>query len=76
MGVLKLSTRSTVDGQKQQPRSDAEKGIVRLFIASTSDDKESVEQKVAEIMAQDTGDIGWNDDTQYKSKISIDIVSE
>ena len=41
VGVLKLSTRSTVDGQKQQPRSDAER------------------------MVQDTGDIGWNDDTQY-----------
>lgn len=70
MGVfLKLSTRSTVDGQKQQARSDAEKGIVRLFIASTSDDKESAEKKVADLMVQDTGDIGWNDDTQYKSLI-------
>lgn len=60
-----MSTRSTVDGQKQQARSDAEKGIVRLFIASTSDDKESAEKKVADLMVQDTGDIGWNDDTQY-----------
>ena len=59
---LANSIRSTVDDQKQQARSDAEEGIVRLFIASTSDDKESVEKKVAEIMAQDTGDIGWNDD--------------
>lgn len=64
-----MSTRSTVDGQKQQARSDAEKGIVRLFIASTSDDKESAEKKVADLMVQDTGDIGWNDDTQYKSLI-------
>lgn len=67
--ALANSIRSTVDGQKQQARSDAEKGIVRLFIASTSDNKESVEKKVAELMAQDTGDIGWNDDTQYKSLI-------
>lgn len=67
--ALANSIRSTVDGQKQQARSDAEKGIVRLFIASTSDDEESVEKKVAELMAQDTGDIGWNDDTQYKSLI-------
>ena len=66
---LANSIRSTVDDQKQQARSDAEEGIVRLFIASTSDDKERVEKKVAEIMAQDTGDIGWNDDTQYKSLI-------
>lgn len=67
--ALANSIRSTVDGQKQQARSDAEKGIVRLFIASTSDDKESVEKKVADLMVQDTGDIGWNDDTQYKSLI-------
>ena len=66
---LANSIRSTVDAQKQQARSDAEEGIVRLFIASTSDDKESVEKRVAEIMAQDTGDVGWNDDTQYKSLI-------
>ena len=49
---LANSIRSTVDDQKQQARSDAEEGIVRLFIASTSDDKERVEKKVAEIMAQ------------------------
>lgn len=42
---------------------------MRLFIASTSDDKESIEKKAADFMAQDTGDIGWNDDTQYKSLI-------
>lgn len=67
--ALANSIRSTIDGQKQQARSDVEKGIVRLFIASTSDDKESVEKKAADFMAQDTGDIGWNDDTQYKSLI-------
>lgn len=66
---LANSIRSTVDNQKQQARSDAEEGFVRLFIASTSSDKESVEQKVAEIMMQDTGDIGWNDEAQYKSLI-------
>ena len=66
---LANAIRSTVDDQKQQARSDAEEGIVRLFIASTSDDKESVEKKAAEIMAKDTGDVGWNDDTQYKSLI-------
>lgn len=57
--ALANSIRSTIDGQKQQARSDVEKGIVRLFIASTSDDKESVEKKAADLMAQDTGDIGW-----------------
>ena len=67
--ALANSIRSTIDGQKQQARSDVEKGTVRLFIASTSDDKESIEKKAADFMAQDTGDIGWNDDTQYKSLI-------
>ena len=66
---LANSIRSTVDGQKQQARIDAEEGIVRLFIASTSSDKESVEHKVTEIMRQDTGDVGWSNDTQYKSLI-------
>lgn len=66
---LANSIRSTVDNQKQQARIDAEEGIVRLFIASTSSDKESVEHKVTEIMRQDTGDVGWSNDTQYKSLI-------
>ena len=67
--ALANSIRATVDNQKQQARSDAEEGMVRLFIASTLDDKESVEKKAAKIMAQDTGDFDWNDDTQYKSLI-------
>lgn len=66
---LANSIRSTVDNQKQQARIDAEEGIVRLFIASTSSDKESVEHKVTEIMRQDTGDVSWSNDTQYKSLI-------
>lgn len=66
---LANSIRSTIDNQKQQARSDAEEGVVRLFISSTSDDKTCVEKKVAEIMVQDSRDIGWNDDTQYKSLI-------
>lgn len=34
----------------------ADEGIVRLFITSESKDKEYIEKKVAEMMAQDTGD--------------------
>lgn len=67
--TLANSIRSTVDDKRQQARSDAEEGIVRLFITSESRDKEYIEKEVAERMAQDTGDIGWNDDEQYKSLI-------
>ena len=67
--ALANSIRSTIDNQKQQARSDAEEGTVRLFIASASADKENVEKRAAEIMARDAEDIGWNDDTQYKSLI-------
>lgn len=67
--TLANSIRSSVDDQKQQERSDAEEGIVRLFITSKSNNKEYVEKRVAEMMVQDTGDIGWNDEEDYKSLI-------
>lgn len=67
--ALANSIRSTVDDKKQQARSDADEGIVRLFITSESKDKEHIEKEVAERMAQETGDVGWNDDEQYKSLI-------
>lgn len=67
--TLANSIRSSVDDQKQQARSDAEEGTVRLFIASKSNNKEYVEKRVAEMMVQDTGDIGWNDEEDYKSLI-------
>lgn len=67
--TLANSIRSAVDDQKQQARSDAEEGTVRLFITSKSNNKEHIEKRVAEMMAQDTGDIGWNDEENYKSLI-------
>lgn len=67
--TLANSIRSSVDDQKQQARSNAEEGTVRLFITSKSNNKEYVEKRVAEMMAQDTGDIGWNDEEDYKSLI-------
>lgn len=66
---LANSIRKTVDGQKQQPRSDAETGAVRLFIVNSEADKELIEKKVATLMAKDTDDSGWNKDTGYKSLI-------
>lgn len=67
--TLANSIRNTVDHQKQQPRSDAEEGVVRLFIISKSGDKDLIEKRVAEMMARDTGDTEWNDDENYKSLI-------
>ena len=67
--TLANSIRSSVDDQKQQARSDVEEGTVRLFITSKSNNKEYVEKRVAEMMVQDTGDIGWNDEEDYKSLI-------
>lgn len=67
--TLANSIRSSVDDQKQQARSDAEEGTVRLFITSKSNNKEYVEKRVAEMMVQDTDDIGWNDEEDYKSLI-------
>lgn len=61
--------RSTVDSQKQKARSDAEKGTVRLFITAASSNKESVERQIAEIMAKETSDDNWRDESAYKSLI-------
>lgn len=66
---LANSIRKTVDKQKQKPRSDADKGTVRLFIVNSNADKESIEKKAATAMAKATGDSGWNDETDYKSLI-------
>lgn len=66
---LANSIRNTVDGQKQHPRSDAETGAVRLFIVNANAEQESIEKKVANIMADDTNDIDWNKEDGYKSLI-------
>lgn len=66
---LANTIRQAIDKQQQQARSDAEKGVVRLFIAPADSDKESIERQAAEIMARDADDAGWNDDTKYKSLI-------
>lgn len=66
---LANAIRSTVDEQKQKARSDADIGMVRLFIASSTAEQDSIEEKVAQTMATDTGDDGWKDKTTYKSLI-------
>lgn len=69
--IIKLANaiREKVDEQQQRPRSNAEKGTVRLFLAQSSIDKEKTEAKVAEIMGKETGDTEWNDEAKYKSLI-------
>lgn len=66
---LANSIRKTVDGQKQQPRSDAEVGSVRLFIVNSGANKESIEKEAAAFMAKDTNDSEWDNETGYKSLI-------
>lgn len=67
--ALANKVRSTIDKQQQQPRSDAIMGTVRLFIASSSSDKEKVEQQTAEIMAKAASDNDWLEVSKYKSLI-------
>lgn len=66
---LANTIRHTIDDQQQRPRSDAMDGTVRLFIASSDADKDSIEKQVAGIMAKEAEDVEWNDDTKYKSLI-------
>lgn len=66
---LANSIRSTIDDQRQCPRSDATEGVVRLFIAPSTANKEQIEKKVTEFMAKDTGDEKWTNNTEYKSLI-------
>ncbi|MCP1110258.1 UvrD-helicase domain-containing protein [Ohessyouella blattaphilus] len=66
---LANTVRGTIDGQRQKARSDASKGTVRLFIALPSSDKEEVERRVAKIMAEETGDASWHNESEYKSLI-------
>jgi DNA helicase-2/ATP-dependent DNA helicase PcrA len=48
------------DGEEQQPRSDAEQGIVRLFVVSQAIvDKTAAEAAIAAKMAEITGDPNW-----------------
>lgn len=66
---LANSIRSTVDGQQQQPRSDAEMGTVCLFIADSCSKKDAIEQQAAQIMARKTQDNNWLDNSRLKKLI-------
>lgn len=67
--TLANAIRDTVDDKKQRPRTDANDGTVRLFIANSCANKEEVEKKVASLMSQAANDPGWDVETGYKSLI-------
>lgn len=66
---LANTIRNTTDNQKQRARSDAKSGIVRLFVADISSNKEDVEQSVRKIMAETTEDKKWLLSSEHKSLI-------
>ena len=53
--------RSVSDGARQEPRQDAQEGVVRLFLINDFEgiDKPKVEAKAARIMAEVTSDDEW-----------------
>lgn len=71
MRIVKLANtiRNIIDKQQQRPRSDAEIGMVHLFIASTSSSKEEIEHRAVQIMAKKANDDNWLDASKYKSLI-------
>lgn len=63
---LANAIRKDIDGKSQRSRSNAEQGIVRLFIANTNSDKALIEKYVADNMAEITTDKHWLTSTEYK----------
>lgn len=62
------SIRQSVDGEEQVPRSDAENGVVRVFIApQTGFDAFATEATVRQRMAIITGDPAWQDSDTVKT---------
>lgn len=62
--------RSDVDGQEQRARTDAEEGIVRLFILNSNTvDKSKAEASVVQKMAEFSKDIEWNTPSSVKTLI-------
>lgn len=57
------SIRADADAQEQEPREDAPKGVVRLFLVNHTDDdsKAAVEAEAARRMAEIASDAGWTE---------------
>ncbi len=61
------------DGEEQQPRSDAEEGVVRLFVISQSiADKTAAEATVAARMAEITGDPSWAEGAEAIKTLALE----
>ena len=63
---LANAIRSTLDGEIQRPRSDAQVGTVHFFIAEASSEKDTVEEKILKRMAEFSSDPEWKDRDQVK----------
>lgn len=62
------SIRRDVDGEEQVPRSDAEKGVVRVFIAPQAGvDPFAIEAAVRQRMATIAGDPAWQNSATVKT---------
>lgn len=66
---LANAIREAIDDKKQRPRTDANEGMVRLFIADVQSDNEKIERKAAAKMSAVTGDANWQTDVGYESLI-------
>lgn len=61
------------DGEEQQPRSDAEQGVVRLFVVSQAIvNKSAAEAAVAARMAELTGDPGWAEGAEAIKTLALE----
>lgn len=60
--------RADVDDSEQEPREDAQEGVVRLFLVNDADDieKVAVEAEAAKRMAEATSDDRWTDQQAVK----------
>ena len=64
---LANAIRTLGDGKRQQARSDAEEGVVRLFIVDSAADKQITESAIMRRMAEETGDKSWPDPNRHKT---------
>ncbi|OQP84465.1 Fis family transcriptional regulator [Rhizobium rhizosphaerae] len=61
------------DGEEQQPRSDAEQGVARLFVVSQAiADKSAAEAAVAARMAEITGDPSWAEGAEAIKTLALE----
>lgn len=68
--VIKLINKLREDGQEQQARTDANEGVVRLFILNgNTADKTQAENFIAQKMAEISEDTNWNTSTAVKTLI-------